>query len=128
MLDADLQKRILKTLEAEGSLSLSQLVEEVEMDESVVDDAVSELVERNLVVVHDVGDENKLESEPPVPISELAFRGELTPTQAVVRYLYEEQGYGQSEIARMLNYSPGNIQTNLNRLEQKLGREIEQDR
>lgn len=121
---ADIQKRILETLEAEGSLSISKLSQNVEAEQSEVSDAVSELADRNLIVVHDSEKGDQIESETPVPMSELAFRGELTPTQAIVRYLYEEQGYGQSQIARMLDYSPGNIQTNINRIEEKLGREL----
>ena len=123
MAEADLQKRVLETLEAEDSLAVSELAERVETDEQVVENAVSGLETRNLIVVSASG---QIQGESPVPISKLAFRGELTPTQSVIRYLYEEQGYGQSQIARMLDYSPGNIQPNLNRIEEKLGREVEQ--
>jgi len=127
MSDANLQKRILQTIEAEGSLSLSQIAKEVEVKESTADSAISDLVDRNLVIVSSYEGESKFRCGVPVPISELAFRGELTPTQAVIRYLYETQGCGQSQIARILNYSPGNIQTNLDRIEEKLGRELTQN-
>lgn len=126
MSDVDLQKRIFQTIETEGPLSLSQIAREVEVKESVAENAISDLVDRDLVVVSSYGCESKFRCEAPVPISELAFRGELTPTQAVIRYLYEKQGYGQSQIARILNYSPGNIQTNLDRIEEKLDRELTQ--
>lgn len=122
MPDADLQKRVLKILEVEDSLSVSELAEKVGVEEYVIRDVISELETRNLLLVSASG---QVQSESPVPISELAFRGELTPTQAVIRYLYEEQGYGQSQIARMLDYSPGNIQTNLDRIEEKFERELE---
>lgn len=122
MPDADLQKRVLKILEVEDSLSVSELAEKVGVEEYVIRNVISELETRNLLVVSASG---QVQSESPVPISELAFRGELTPTQAVIRYLYEEQGYGQSQIARMLDYSPGNIQTNLDRIEEKFERELE---
>jgi len=122
MVEADLQKQVLEILEGEGPLAISELVEKVDKDVEEVKTAVSELRSRNLVT----STSGRMRSESPVPISKLAFRGELTPTQSVIRYLYEEQGYGQSQIARMLDYSPGNIQTNLNRIEEKLGREVEQ--
>jgi DNA-binding MarR family transcriptional regulator len=123
MPDADLQKRVLEILEVEGSLSVSELAEKVGEEEQPIERVVSELETRNLVVISGSG---RIQSESPVPISEIAFRGELTPTQSVIRYLYEEQGYGQSQIARMLDYSPGNIQTNLDRIKEKLGQELEQ--
>lgn len=123
MAEADLQKRVLETLEAEGSLTISELAKRVQEEKQVVENAVSELETRNLIVVSASG---QIRGESPVPISKLAFRGDLTPTQSVIRFLYEERGYGQSQIARMLDYSPGNIQTNLNRIEEKLGRKVEQ--
>ena len=127
MAEADLQRRVLKTLETEDSLSLSKLVEEVGVEQAAVEEAVLELVDRNLVIFQESNEKRVVESEAPVPISELALRGELTPTQSVIRYLYEERGYGQSQIARMLDYTPGNIQTNLGRIEEKLGRELRQN-
>lgn len=127
MTEADLQRLILKTLETDDSLSLSKLVEEVGVEEEAVEEAVSELVDRNLVTFQESKEQRVVENEAPVPISALAFRGELTPTQSVIKYLYEERGYGQSQIARMLDYTPGNIQTNLARIEEKLGRELSQN-
>lgn len=125
MPEAGLQKNILELLETEGSLSVSQLVERVEAGESAVNEAISELVDRNLVMLTSTEDGKQVKCESPVPISEVAFRGELTPTQAIILFLYQERGYGQSKIARMLDYSPGNIQTNITRIEEKLGRELE---
>ena len=123
MTEADLQRLILKTLETDDSLSLSKLVEEVGVEEEAVEEAVSELVDRNLVTFQESKEQRVVENEAPVPISALAFRGELTPTQSVIKYLYEERGYGQSQIARMLDYTP----TNLARIEEKLGRELSQN-
>ncbi|MFK8215514.1 hypothetical protein [Haloferax volcanii] len=123
MTEVDLQKRVLETLEADGSLAVSELVKRLDEDTENIETAISELESKNLVVTSTSG---QVRCESPVPISKLAFRGELTPTQSVIQYLYEEQGYGQSQIARMLNYSPGNVQTNLDRIEEKIGRDVEQ--
>ncbi|MBC9987994.1 hypothetical protein G3A49_13540 [Haloferax volcanii] len=123
MTEVDLQKRVLETLEADGSLAVSELVKRLDEDTENIETAISELESKNLVVTSTSG---QVRGESPVPISKLAFRGELTPTQSVIQYLYEEQGYGQSQIARMLNYSPGNVQTNLDRIEEKIGRDVEQ--
>lgn len=119
---AETEKNILEILEHQGPKSVPSLIETVETSERAVRKALSELEARNLVEI----DSGQVESESPVPLSKLAFRGELTPSQAVIKFLYEEKGLGQSEIARILDYSPGNIQTNLDRIEEKLGRELEQ--
>lgn len=122
----NLQERVLETLETDGPLTVSDLVERFEEDDSSIRGAVSGLEGRNLIHVSISEDTKRVEGQSPVPISQLAFRGDLTPTQAVIRYFYEEHGYGQTQIARILNYSPGNIQTNIERIRENLGRELEQ--
>ncbi|QZX99812.1 winged helix-turn-helix transcriptional regulator [Halobaculum rubrum] len=127
MASADLQKKILETLEQGGEMKLSEVVDKIDGDNSELRDAMSELATKYLVDIDNSGRNKTVRSRSPVPISKLAFRGDLSPTQAIIRYLYEEGGYGQTEIARMIGYSPGNVQTNIKRIEKKIGRELRQE-
>lgn len=97
----------LETLETEDSLSISRLADEVDVEQATVEEVVSGLVDRNLVVFQESKSKRVVESEAPVPISKIGFRCELTPTQSVIGYLYEERGYRQYQMARILDYTPG---------------------
>lgn len=124
--DLRLQKALLQSLENHERMSLQTLAEASDTNKETIKNAVTELEDRDLIKIEFEGEEEILTAELPIPISELAFRDELTPTQSIIRYLFEEREYGQSKIARLLNYTPGNIQTNLDRIEEKLGRELRQ--
>lgn len=125
MENRNLQKRVLETLESTGPLTISELVDDISAEKTEIEAAVSNLCDRNLVEKEISQQEKRINSQTPIPISKLAFRGDLTPTQAIILCLYEERGYGQTEIAQILNYSPGNVQTNLIRIEEKIGRDID---
>jgi len=112
-----LQRKVLQLLEQQGECRKSEVVGLVDAADAEVRDAIVKLEERNLVAVDSTMEDVVITCETPIPFSEIAFREGLTPTQAIIRYLYEERGYGQTRIARLLDYSPGNIQTNLERIE-----------